>query len=150
MRSGLWLVVLSLVIGSACDRGPDPEPSAQSHADSVAMAEAQLTPEMFDSISWASETAALERGAVVWTYSCRRCHGDYGRGDGGFVQAGDTLRPPSIVDYEWRFADDREGMRRVIFTGTDGRMPHWGLVGLKPRDADAVSLYILHVLRPQH
>lgn len=150
MRPGLWLVALTLVIGTACERGAEQTATEKVHADSVALATSQLTVEMFDSISWPSDSAAVARGTVVWTYSCRRCHGDHGMGDGGFVQAGDTVRPPSIVEPDWQFANDRDALRRQVFTGTAEGMPHWGLVGLKPRDIDAVSIYIQQVLRQPH
>lgn len=153
MKSVRWLVALSVLMAAGCggsgDR-PSAEPSASAaHADSVAFASSQITAEMFDTINWPADSAALARGAVVWTFSCRRCHGDEGHGDGGFVQGGDTIVPPSLREYYWRYAEDRDGLRRQIYTGTAEGMPHWGLVGLKPRDVDAVALYIQRVLRQQ-
>jgi mono/diheme cytochrome c family protein len=149
MKSVLWLVVVTAMV-SACGGSGDRAADASApgvHGDSVALATEQLTAATFDTVVWQSDSAAVARGGVVWTYSCRRCHGDYGRGDGRFVMAGDTIRPPSLVGPGWRFAGDHEGMRQVIFTGTAEGMPHWGVVGLKPRDVDAVATYISTVIR---
>ena len=83
------------------------------------------------------------RGSVVFQYSCAKCHGSQGYGDGLFVTRGDTLRPPSFHTEDWRFQDDLEGLRRHVYTGTEGGMPHWGMEGLKYRDIDAVAQFIL-------
>jgi mono/diheme cytochrome c family protein len=145
MRSAAWCMALALLVTAGCDG--ERAGSGGVGADSVALAAGLLTLETFDSISWPSDSVAIARGAVVWTYSCRKCHGTDGSGDGGFVQGGDTLRPPSLLTPEWRFANDRGAARELIFTGTTGGMPHWGVVGLKPRDIDAVTLYIDKMLR---
>jgi mono/diheme cytochrome c family protein len=136
--------IVAAVVLSACS---EPVRQAQAPADSVAIASALLTEESFDTIHWAADTAAVNRGAIVWQFSCQKCHGSDGRGDGGFVLRGDTLRPPTLVHEEWRFAHDPAGLRRQVFVGTDNGMPHWGLVGLKLRDVDAVAHYINEVLR---
>jgi mono/diheme cytochrome c family protein len=142
-----WLLAAMMAagVGGGCARDGDRD--ASQAVDSVAVAAAQITPEMFDTIHWVADTAAVSRGAVVWTYSCRKCHGSTGAGDGGFVQRGDTVRPPSFLVADWRYADDREGLRKQIYTGTNEGMPHWGPAGLKPRDIDAVTYYITQVLR---
>jgi mono/diheme cytochrome c family protein len=146
MRSAARCLTLAVFVATAgCDG--ERVGSGGVREDSVALAAGQLTKETFDTIAWPSDSAAVARGAVVWTYSCRKCHGTDGSGDGRFVQDGDTLRPPSLLTPAWRFADDRPGAREQIFTGTTGGMPHWGVVGLKPRDIDAVTLYIERVLR---
>ena len=120
---------------------------AAAHADSVMLAESMYDPAVFDSISWESNQAALDRGEVVWAISCMKCHGVVGAGDAGAVVRGDTLRPPSFLAEGWRFAEDQEGLRRQVFTGTAEGMPHWGFYGLKYRDIDAVATYIREDLR---
>lgn len=116
-------------------------------ADTVAMARAAFDPAAFDTLVWESPDAATSRGRLVFRISCAKCHGEEGAGDGGFVMNGDTLRPPSFLPAEWRFAEDPVGLRRQIFTGTVAGMPYWGLVGLKYRDIDAVARFIGQELR---
>ena len=134
---------------TACSGGADEPPidRAAVHADSVMLADSMYDPAAFDTIIWDSAGADIARGAVVFSYSCAKCHGEAGLGDGGFVQGGDTLRPPSFVVPDWRFAEDRDGLRRQVFTGTAQGMPHWGFYGLKYRDIDAVAAYIQEELR---
>lgn len=148
-----WVAVslsIAVLVGACGESGPREAPVSQAAMDSVTMADSVYDATMFDTIAWDSAGAALERGRVVFSFSCQRCHGHTGRGEGGFVSRGDTLRPPSFLDLDWRFADDREGIRQQVFVGTAEGMPHWGLVGLKPRDIDAAAAYILDVLRVAH
>lgn len=145
MRSSTLLLV-AVGLSAAC--GGEPRaPQAQAPVDSTPLAQAAYDPAMFDTISWPTLEAALERGQVVYRYSCMKCHGETGLGDAGFVRAGDTLRPPSFRDPDWRFANDKAGLREQVFVGTAEGMPHWGLVGLAPRDVDAVAVYILEGMR---
>lgn len=156
MRRALPLALLpaaAILLVGAC--GPDEAERAAAaeaariaaHADSVMLAEEMYTLAAFDTIAWETPQAALERGSTVWNFSCLKCHGVGGAGDGGAVQRGDTIRPPSFLGEDWRFADDHEGLRRQVFTGTAEGMPHWGFYGLKLRDIDAVAHYIREELR---
>ncbi|MCA9736508.1 MAG: c-type cytochrome [Gemmatimonadota bacterium] len=139
---------LSLVSALACaNESPGPSPAETLALDTLRTAEAAYDPAAFDSISWENPAAANERGAVVFRFSCEKCHGPRGYGDGGFVSRGDTVRPPSFRESDWRFVEDHEGLRRHIFVGTADGMPHWGLEGLKPRDVDAVAHYLREGLR---
>ncbi|HUH11750.1 MAG TPA: hypothetical protein VMK65_01515 [Longimicrobiales bacterium] len=56
-------------------------------------------------------------------------------------------RPPSLARRDWPYAGDRLGLRRQVYRGSNAGMPHWGLVGPKPRDVDAVATYIETVIR---
>lgn len=117
-----------------------------ARADSVAMAEARYDPSAFDTIAWASPAARLERGGVVWSFSCRKCHSTDGRGGGEFAVQNE-LDVPSFLAPDWRYAGDLPALRHRIFVGHEGGMPHWGLHGLKYRDIDAVAHYIDELLR---
>ena len=150
----LLVVLLMLFVGcTAAEEGPSAEEveaaALAAQIDSVEQALAMLTPEAFDSISWDSDQAALDRGAVVFSVSCAKCHGRQGAGDGGMVQQGDTLVPPTFLVADWRFAEDHDNLRRHIFAGTVNGMPHWGLHGLKLRDVDGVARYINGELRKE-
>jgi mono/diheme cytochrome c family protein len=145
-------LLIALVWMGACTSG---QRSAQdagkpTRADSVAMASSAFDSAAFDTITWKTDSAALDRGNLVYRISCALCHGATGQGDAGFVIRGDTLRPPSFLAADWRFANDPMGLRKYIFTGNVEGMPYWGLVGLKYRDLDAVSRYITGFLRVQY
>lgn len=141
----------ALLVGAiaACEGAPPMEevPRGPTAEESVQMAAAQFDSSAFDTITWDSAEAAHERGSIVFTYSCAKCHGPRGFGDGGFIAEGDTLHPPSFHRTAFPFEGDLEGLRVQIYTGRPGGMPHWGLVGLGYRDVDAVARYILEVLR---
>lgn len=149
-RTFPFLVVLAWF--GACGGEPPAQEQAQgpTRADSVQMAAAAFEAAVFDTIQWKTGEEALERGGVVFQFSCQKCHGDGGRGNGNFVFRGDTLRPPSFLTKDWRFASDPMGLREYIFHGNTLGMPYWGLVGLKYRDLDAVSRYITDYLRPNY
>lgn len=148
MQSRIPTLALVAMFAACAGEPPAEQPDqAQIRADSVRLAEAAFQPAVFDTITWESDAAALERGSLVFRISCSKCHGDSGAGDGGFVLQGDTLRPPSFLAPDWRFAEDPLGLRRQIFTGNVAGMPYWGLVGLKYRDIDAVARHITEGLR---
>ena len=139
----LLLATLPLVL-LACS-GDAPESGAASAADALqagVLDQSLFDTALFDSIAWVSDGAARSRGATVYAYSCAKCHGPGGAGDGGYRQEGRLVRPPSFLGLDWRFAEDPAGLRRAIYTGSDGRVPHWGRAGLTPRDIDAVAEYI--------
>ena len=144
MRSIVLVLACALVLGACAGEPPVQEVPPDTM---TAVAQAAYSPTMFDSIDWVSEQAAIERGSVVYNSSCTKCHGDQGRGDTGLVQRGDTVRPPSFREPDWIYAGDKEGLREQVFVGTAENMPHWGLAGLKPRDVDAVAIFILQSMR---
>ncbi len=143
-----WTALAALfLLVAGCGGGEPSEEQARPAVDSVALAQAQYDPSLFDTVTWESPEKAAERGGLVYRVSCQKCHGERGLGDARFVFRGDTLQPPSFREPDWRFAGDREGLREQVYVGTNRGMPHWGLVGLTPRDVDAVAVYILDVLR---
>lgn len=144
MRAWKFLTLGTLAALTACGGEPEtPEQSAPTAADTVQAAMAQYDPAGFDTITWATAEDAIVRGSVVFSYSCAKCHGRHGEGNGNFVTQGDTLRPPDITVTDWRFLDDREGLREYIYVGSDASMPHWGLEGLRYKDIDAVSAFLI-------
>lgn len=143
---GVPLTAVLLVAAWGCS-GEAGREGATDAPDSAALAGARFDATAFDTIQWKDRNAALERGGVVWRFSCAKCHGTDGRG-GGEVATALKLEVPSIVGAEWRLASDVEGLRRQIFVGTNAGMPNWGLHGLKYRDIDAVATYMIHGLRP--
>lgn len=142
LLSGALFLLAACTSGDGIQRDEGP-----TGADSVAMALEQYDPAAFDTITWESREALVERGGTVYRISCAKCHGNAGRGDGGFVVEGDTVQPPSFLQDGWRFADDRDALLERIYAGTENEMPHWGLAGLKYRDVDAVATYILEIIR---
>lgn len=140
-RSRILSAALSGLVIAACEAPPE-DPPDPTPADTVAMALAAYDASAFDSISWDTPDEAVVRGSVVFQYSCAKCHGTQGLGDGNFVTRGDTIRPPSFAADAFRFKDDLDGLRRHVYTGTEGGMPHWGMEGLKYRDIDAVGRFI--------
>jgi mono/diheme cytochrome c family protein len=119
-----------------------------AQADSVQMAEAMYDATVFDTITWESPQARLERGAVVYRSSCAKCHGPNGGGNGDAAMQ-HQIEVPSFLAPNWQYAGDVEAIRHAIFVGHVGQMPEWGLVGLKYKDLDAVAGYIAETLAPK-
>jgi len=138
------LAVVFALSGCAGGEPAEDETAPDTAASSMAMAMEAYDPSAFDTITWESEQAAIDRGQVVYRFSCMKCHGERGLGDAAFVRGGDTLRPPSFREPDWAYAGNKEGIREQIFVGTAEGMPHWGLAGLGAKDIDAVATYILH------
>jgi mono/diheme cytochrome c family protein len=111
------------------------------------MAEARYDASVFDTLTWESEQARLERGALVWRTSCQKCHGRRGEGDGeAAVRL--QIEMPSFNVPGWQYKDDLPALRHRIFVGYTGAMPNWGLHGLAYRDVDAVAAYINVAMGP--
>ena len=141
-------LAIGLVACEAAEEGPSPEElAAAARADSLTMAQEAFDPETFDTVTWESPQARVDRGAVVYRYSCVGCHGDTGEAEAAVVFRGDTLNPPSLIQEEWALAEDDAGLQSAIFTGTAEGMPHFGMAGLGARDIDAVIGYIQLALR---
>jgi mono/diheme cytochrome c family protein len=141
-----FLPALLALLFAACG-GASPEGGQAVAPDSVALAAAIHDPAVYDTLSWATQNDAIQRGAVVFGHSCSRCHGSLGEGGGPYATAHD-LAVPSLRRTGWPLGADVSALRHVIFTGTAEGMPHWGLHGLKARDVDAVARYIAVSLRP--
>jgi mono/diheme cytochrome c family protein len=142
-RSALPLLA-ALVLAGCETEGYEPPPETRR----IELADSLYSPTLFDTIAWESEQDRIEAGNLVYADSCRRCHGAFG--EGGHAQvAGREVYVPSLVEAHWRFDEDIQAVRRLVFTGHTGGMPTWGLVRLTPRQIDAVAFYLLHQLRPE-
>lgn len=132
----MGLVMVVCVAG--CDGNAEPQSAAETEADS----ERVYGPAVYDTVNWASERAAIDRGREIYVWSCAHCHGEEGRGDGGRVVNGDTLLPLSFHVDGWRFSRDPDRLHRSVFAGNSLGMPHWPLRQMRPRDIVAVERYI--------
>lgn len=140
LRQVAPLVLLPLAL-LACTADA-PEYTAEGVPSSAASVLPAFEPAAFDSIVWATQRDALQRGATVYAYSCVKCHGANGAGDGGYRVQGRLLQIPSFLAPDWRFANDPVGLRRAIYGGSERGMHHTGMASLAPRDVDAVARYI--------
>ena len=114
----------------------------------VAAADSLYATISFDTVTWESQDARALDGNVVFSSSCRQCHGPLGRG-GTEYAAERGLDVPSLVEEDWEYAGNLEAIRRRIFVGHSAGMPTWGVAGITPREIDAVAFYILERLRPE-
>jgi mono/diheme cytochrome c family protein len=145
-RTRAFLLMLLAPLFAACGSAGPEGGQASAAPDSVALAAALFDPDVYDTITWQTHSAALQRGAVVFAHSCSRCHGMVGEG-GGVYAVTHQLAVPSLRRPDWPAGEDVPAVRRLVFTGTADGMPHWGLHGLKARDVDAVARYIATGLR---
>lgn len=146
-----FMVVLLLGCGTA-DEAEEITPEAQAEAlraaraDSVAQATNMFDPTVFDTLTWDNDNARWERGGVVWSFTCQRCHGADGAGKGPDAETFDIAVPDMTVA-DWAYAGDVPGIRERIFVGHDSEMPSMGLIGLSYSDVDAAAHYIDDLLR---
>jgi len=141
VRPSAFLPFVVLLL--AC--GHDFEPP--DRGERIRAAEAQYSAELFDSVTWTSREARVQEGNAVYAEDCRRCHGHLGRGATDYA-AERRLDVPSLVEADWQLAD-LGALRREIYVGHETGMPTFGQGGLSLRQIDAVSAYILDVLRPE-
>jgi mono/diheme cytochrome c family protein len=153
----LSAVVIAMLMGGCGGEQEVPEPQQASaedaeealraaRADSVAMAQTQYNPAVFDTIAWSGGEDRFERGELVWSYSCTTCHGTRGRGDGELAEQSDFSMPDFTVA-DWAYGDDIPAIRHRVYIGHESEMPSWGLYGLSYRDVDAVAFYVNEVFR---
>lgn len=117
-----------------------------ARADSVRLAIEQYDPAAFDTIQWSSWEERVKRGETVWRWSCAKCHGAGGTGEGDLAEDY-GFDMPNLVAEGWQYAGQPDSVRRRIYVGHESEMPSWGLYGLSYRDVDATVEYILGVLR---
>lgn len=152
--AGLWIVLLvgSLACGGG---GDDAEPAVSreealraARADSVATAMEMYDATVFDTLTWENDNARWERGGVVWSFTCQRCHGASGDGQGEDATKFEIAMPDMTVE-DWAYADDLPAIRERIFVGHESEMPSMGLIGLSYSDVDAAAHYINDLLRAE-
>jgi len=150
--AGLWVVLL---VGlAACGKGGEEQASAvpreealrAARADSVARATEMYDASVFDTLTWESDNARWERGGVVWAFTCQRCHGASGDGQGEDAVKF-NIEVPDMTVADWPYANDIPAIRERIYVGHDSEMPSMGLIGLTYRDVDASAYYINDLLR---
>jgi mono/diheme cytochrome c family protein len=129
---------------AGCKHAYNFDPPAEE--DRVAEAADRITPQLFDTISWADAESRVLEGNGVFAAKCRRCHGPRGFGGTGYALSR-GLKVPSLVNADWRWADSLSAVRRTVFTGHAGGMPTWGVGRITAREIDAVANYILFGLR---
>lgn len=143
------LAMVGSLVLLGCGPSEEQIAAAAAAADAAAqdslmiVASSAFDASVYDTITWEDAQKRMDRGQQVYNFSCTKCHGPEGLGDGGFVRGGDTLRPPSFREPTWRMAGNEEAIRQAVFVGTAENMPHWGLEGLKPEAIDAVTHFIL-------
>jgi mono/diheme cytochrome c family protein len=114
----------------------------------VRQADSLYAIERWDTIAWLSDSMRAFEGNVVFSSYCRRCHGPLGEG-GTEYAAERELEVPSLVEPDWRWADQPDSVRHRIYVGHAHGMPIWGVAGITLREIDAASYYLLEVLRPE-
>lgn len=146
-----WIAIaagMAVVASAACE--PQEETPPPTEEQVTAEATREYDPAAYDTVSWPSDSAAVARGRDIFKWACAECHGEEGRGDGGRVIDGDTIRPPSFHVSDWPYADDPDALHRKVFVGNSLGMPHWGLRQMRPRDIVAVEKFIRLELIQEH
>ncbi len=137
------LLVLSVSVASCKEHEFEP-PDREAQ---IAQADSLYGQLHFDTITWASDSLKAIDGNVVYSTQCRTCHGPLGHGGTEYARRRE-LDPPSLVEPDWPLADQPDSVRHHIFVGHVAGMPTWGVAGITPREIDAVTYYLLNVLRP--
>lgn len=145
VRLALLAAPLLALVGIGCGEHefepPDRAAQVESAGQGFSMA-------LYDSVAWVSDSARSIDGNIVWSSECRTCHGPLGRGQTSYA-AQRGLEVPSLVEPDWRYANQRDSVLFRIHAGHAGGMPTWSVAGISPREIDAVAYYLLDVLRPE-
>ena len=142
----LTAMLLALLPLAAC--GGDHEYQPPDREQRVAEAAGEFDPDVYDTLSWSSDSARAVTGNSLYAAECRQCHGYLGRGDTDYARER-GLEVPSLVAPGWALADSLSAVRRSIYAGHTTGMPSWGVGRFTPRQIDAVAFYVLEQLRPE-
>lgn len=142
---GVAALVGAALALTGCEKKKEFEPPDRERQ--VALAGAEYSPALFDSLAWDGPDERATAGAGVWASHCRSCHGTLGRGDTDYARE-QGLEVPSLVRADWPY-DSLDAVRRRIYTGHPAGMPTWGVAGISPREIDAVAYYLADVLRSE-
>lgn len=146
MRRTLTLLAMASVgVVGACKGGHHFDPPDQEAR--VLEAEGLYSSNLFDSITWASDSARALQGNAVFAAKCRKCHGPLGQGSTEYARARD-LDVPSLVKPDWHYARSLDSVRHRVFVGHQYGMPNFGVAGISLREIDAAAFYLLNRLRP--
>lgn len=147
MRRVVFTVGAALLTGlaGACTEHSFDPPDREAQ---VAEADSIFSMDLFDTLQWASDSARAMEGNVVYATYCRNCHGPLGEGGTRYAETRD-LSVPSLVEPDWRYAQERDSILHRVFVGHSAGMPTWGVAGITLREMDAVTHYLLEVLRPE-
>lgn len=144
--SRFW--ALTLVLGVTAVGCSDHEFHPPSEEEREAQADSVYSAAIFDTLTWASDSARIQTGNLVFADECRRCHGPLGRGETDYARDNE-LEVPSLVSEGWALEGQIDTIRHRIFVGHGPGMPNWGMGRLTPRQIDAAAFYILEQLRPE-
>lgn len=143
--AGVLLGAVLLVAAGACTEHHFEPPDRETQ---VTLASAEFSMALFDTIAWESDEVRALDGNVVYASYCRNCHGQLGAGGTEYAEGRD-LEVPSLVEPDWPMAPFRDSVLHRIYAGHAQGMPTWGVAGISPREMDAVTHYLLTVLRPE-
>jgi len=144
-RTLLAMGLFSVAAATGCTEHEFEPPDREAQVEA---ADAEFSMAVFDTVSWESDDERAFQGNVVYSTYCRNCHGSLGRADTDYARE-QGLDVPSLVQEGWRFAQARDSVLHRIYVGHASGMPTWGVAGITPREMDAVTHYILEVLRPE-
>ena len=144
-RTATILAMASVGVVGACKSQHHFEPPDQEQR--VEQAEALYSPQLFDTITWASDSVRAIDGNAVFAAKCRKCHGPLGQGNTDYAQER-NLDVPSLVKPDWNYAESIDSIRHRVFVGHMHGMPNFGVAGITAREIDAAAYYVLNVLRP--
>ena len=81
-----------------------------------------------------ADTAAAERGKVVFSEQCASCHG-------GNAKGLTDLGAPNLTDAIWLYGGDRNSLQQTVLNGRKGVMPAWQ----KILDAQTIKMLTVYV-----